>query len=101
MRIDIQTVGFEAEQDLLDYADEKINKLNKYFENITGIDIYLKSVQNDRDKTKVAEVKVFLPGEPIFGQEQTDTFHGALDQAIEKVKKQLKKRNELVKDKRQ
>ncbi|MGK7388764.1 MAG: ribosome hibernation-promoting factor, HPF/YfiA family [Candidatus Cyclobacteriaceae bacterium M2_1C_046] len=101
MRIDIQTVGFEADQQLLDHTDEKISGLTKYFENITGIDVYLKSVQNDRDKTKIAEIKVFIPGEPVYGESQTDTFHGALDQAVEKVKKQLKKRNQLVKDKRQ
>lgn len=101
MRIDIQTVGFEADRELLDHADQKISGLTKYFENITGIDLYLKSVNNDRDKSKVAEIKVFIPGEPIYGDSQTDTFHGAIDQTIEKVKKQLKKRNELVKDKRQ
>jgi putative sigma-54 modulation protein len=101
MRIDIETVGFEPEQDLLDYANEKINKLSRFFENITGIDVYLKSINDDNAQTKVAEVKVFLPGPSIYAEFQTDTFHGALDQAIEKVKKQLKKRNELMKEKRQ
>lgn len=101
MKIDIQTVGFDADQQLLDFADEKISGLNKFYENITGIDLYLKTVNNDRDKTKIAEIKVFIPGEPVFGEAQTDTFHGAIDLALEKVKKQLKKRNQLVKDKRQ
>lgn len=101
MKIDIQTVGFEPEQELLDFTNEKINKLNRFFENITGIDVYLKSIHDDNDKTKVAEVKVFLPGPSIYAESQTDTFHGSIDEAIEKVKKQLKKRNELMKEKRQ
>lgn len=101
MKIDIQTVGFEAEQELLDFTDEKINKLSRFFENITGIDVYLKSVQDDNDQTKIAEVKVFLPGPSIYGASQTNTFRGSLDEAIDKVKKQLVKRNEQMKEKRQ
>lgn len=101
MRIDIETVGFEPEQDLLDYVDEKIKKLSRFFENITGIDVYLKSIHDDNAQTKVAEIKVFLPGPSIYAEYQTDTFYGAIDQVTEKVKKQLKKRNELMKMKRQ
>ena len=100
MKIDIQTVGFDAEQDLLDFTNEKINKLEKFFENITGIDVYLKSVPDNTENTKIAEVKVFLPGPSIYGEAQSDTFHGSIDEAVEKVKKQLKKRNELMKEKR-
>ena len=101
MKIDIETVNFEPEQELLDHVNEKVGKLGRFFENITGVDVYLKSMNNDNAQTKVAEIKVFLPGPSIYAEFQTDTFHGALDVAIEKVKKQLKKRNQLMKEKRQ
>lgn len=101
MKIDIQTRNFDAEQELLDFTNEKIQKMSRFYENITGVDVYLKSINDDNDQTKVAEVKVFLPGPSIYGESQTDTFRGAIDDAMEKVIKQLKKRNDLQKDKRQ
>lgn len=100
MRTDIQTVGFDADQDLLNFVHDRIKHLTKFESRITGVDVYLKSVNNDQDNTKVAEIKIFLPGPTLYADFQSDSFRESIMEAADKVKRQLKRRKDLQNEKR-
>ncbi len=100
MKIDIQTVNFDADQALLDFVHEKIGGLQQFFENITGVDVYLKSVNNNQAETKVAEVKAYVPGPSLYAEAQTDSFSASVSEAIDKLQRQLKKKNRKLHEKR-
>ena len=100
MKIDIQTVGFSAREDLLEYAQKKIDGLTKYYDRITGVDLYLKLVQDEQEENKEVQVKIHLPGPTLFAQHQSDNFHESLNEVMDKIIKQLKKKNELENEKR-
>lgn len=100
MRTDIQTVGFDADQDLLNFVNDRIKHLAQLETRITGVDVYLKSVKDDHDNTKVAEVKIFLPGPTLYADYQSDSFRESIMEAVDKVKRQLLRRKELQNEKR-
>ncbi len=91
MKMDLQTVGFHAEDDLVQYAREKTENLQKYYDQIVGAEVYLKLVNDDRGDTKVAEIKLNIPGNDIYAEERTDKFEGSINAACEKLKGQIRK----------
>ncbi|ELR70361.1 site-specific recombinase [Fulvivirga imtechensis AK7] len=100
MRTDIQTVGFDADQDLLNFVNDRIKHLAQLESRITGVDVYLKSVKDDRNDTKVAEIKIFLPGPTLYADYQSDSYRESVMEAVDKVKRQLLRRKELQNEKR-
>lgn len=100
MKTDIQVVGFEANQELLDFVNERIRHLKRFDHQITGVDVYLKSVKNDQNDTKVAEVKVFVPGPTLYATHQSDSFRESIMESMDKMKRQIKKRKDLQNEKR-
>ena len=99
MKKDIQTIGFEANDDLLAFVNDRIKRLGKFHNGITGIDVYLKSVRNDEEETKVAEIKVFLPGNSLYADFQGDSFRESIIETVDKLERQLRKRKEMEQDK--
>lgn len=91
MKMDLQTVGFNAEESLTDYAREKTEGLYKYYDRIVGAEVYLKLDHNDKDQTKVAEIKLNIPGNDIFAESRSDKFEGAINDSVEKLKAQIRK----------
>lgn len=91
MKWDIQTVGFNPKAELLDYTKDKVGALNKYYDQIVGAEVYLKLVQDNHRETKVAEIKLNIPGRDIFAHHQSDSFEKSLSETIEKLKGQIRK----------
>lgn len=91
MKMDIQTVGFNADVTLTDYARQKTEGLVKYYDKIVGAEIYLKLVQDGKEQNKVAEIKLNIPGNDIFASSQSPKFEGSINDSIEKLKGQIRK----------
>lgn len=95
MKWDIQTVGFSAKDELLDNTREKVQKLEKYYNPIIGAEVYLRLEYDEHNANKKVELKLNIPGEDVYADHQSDTFEFSLNEAIEKVKKQLLKKKDL------
>lgn len=89
--MDLQTVGFNADSTLTDYAREKTEGLMKYYDRIVGAEVYLKLVQDGKEQNKVAEIKLNIPGNDLFASSQSSKFEGSINESIEKLKAQLRK----------
>lgn len=89
--MDLQTVGFNAEEALLQYTREKTESLVKYYDQIVGAEVYLKLTNNDKKETKIAEIKLHIPGNDLFASDQSDKFEGAINAVVEKLKGQIRK----------
>jgi putative sigma-54 modulation protein len=97
MTRDIQTVGFTADQKLLDFINEKISKLHQFFDGIVAMEIYLKLDNNSEEDNKVAEIRVFIPGNDLFVKKKGKSFEEAVDQVMDTLKRQVQKHKEKVK----
>lgn len=98
MEIKIQSIHFDADQKLIDFAKKKTNKLTQYFDKIISVDIYLKfDNANGQVKDKTAEIKLNIPGSTLFSSFTSKSFEESLDKSLESLVRQLKKQKEKLK----
>lgn len=94
MQINFQTVNFKADQKLLDFITNKIEKLNKFENKIISVNVYLK-VENNEDKdNKFIEILVNLKDQQLFIKYRSRTFEAAADGAVDSLKEQIKRNKE-------
>ena len=99
MNINIQSIHFDADQKLLDFTRSKIEKLETVFDKIVLVDVYLKfDSASSQIKEKTAEIKIQIPGITLFSKESNDNFEAAIDEAVESMRRQLKKHKEKLKN---
>ena len=96
MNIQITSVHFDADQKLKDFIQNRLDKLNLYFDNIIGAEVYLRLGNNQEVNNKVVEIKLFIPGNDLFAKKQSKTFEEATDNVIDALKKQITKRKEKI-----
>lgn len=91
MKWDIQTVGFHAQDELIAHTQEKTEGLQKYYDQIVGAEVYLKLVQDQHKQTKVAEIKLNIPGNDLYAESSSDGFEKSVNESVEKLKGQIRK----------
>ena len=96
MKLLIQAVNFDATEKLEAYIDKKAKKLEKVFDDIMTMDLYLKVVKPETDGNKQAEIKAAAPGVDFFASKTCDTFEEAIDLALEAIEKQVIKYKEKL-----
>lgn len=91
MKFTIQTPHFDARQDLLNFAEEHIQKLESLNDRIIEAQVCLRLDKSDKRENKNCEIKLALPGNDLFASRQSDTFEDAIQQAITALKHQLER----------
>lgn len=99
MNIRIQSVHFDAADHLEAFVNQKVGKLDQYFEGIIGAEVVLRLDKSETLENKVAEIGLDLPGSNLFAKKQSRTFEEAVDLACEALRKQVVKRKDKVKAK--
>jgi len=97
MNTKIQSVHFDADKKLLEFIQERINKLTNYYDGIISSDVTLRIEKSNDADNKIAEIKLHIPGNDLFVKKQCKTFEEAVDTSIDALKIQVKKRKEKVK----
>jgi putative sigma-54 modulation protein len=90
MRISVTFRNMEGENWQREYIDDRLLKLKKYIDNPVEARVIL-SVEKFRN---VAEVNLVADGLNMNAKEEAKDMHLAIDNAIEKIEIQLKKRKE-------
>ena len=96
MDIRIQSVHFHADQKLLDYVQEKIDRLVHYYDHIIAGEVILKLDKSADMHNKIIHVKLHIPGNDIFVEEKGRSFEEATDIAADVLARQIKKRKEKM-----
>ncbi|HNX88232.1 MAG TPA: ribosome-associated translation inhibitor RaiA [Paludibacteraceae bacterium] len=96
MKVMIQSINFDATEKLEEYIIKKTKKVEKFFDEIRIVDIYLKVVKPETVTNKQAEIKVTAPNVDFFASKTCDSFEEAVDLALEAIEKQVIKYKEKV-----
>jgi putative sigma-54 modulation protein len=99
MKIRVQSIHFNADQKLLAFIQKKVDKLDQFFDQIIGGEVYLKLENVDGEENKISEIKLMVPGITLFAKEQCKSFEEATDLAIESLKKQITKHKDKTRAK--
>jgi putative sigma-54 modulation protein len=96
MKVDTQAVNFNADPALIDFIQDRINKLEQFYSKIINIDVYLKVQKTSSPENKIAEVRIFVPGDDMVVKKTCKTFEQAIDDCANALERQLKKRKEKL-----
>lgn len=91
MNIQIHSLKFDADKKLLDFVNQKVNKLSLVTDDIVSAEIILKLEKDEERENKVTEIRVEYPKGPLFARKQSKTFEGATDLVIAALKRQIVK----------
>lgn len=97
MKIKIQSIHFDADSKLLEFVQEKVGKLTRYYDGIIAGEVFLKLDNSNTTENKVAEIKLEIPGNDLFVKKQCKTFEEAIDTGVIALTNQVKKTKEKVK----
>lgn len=96
MTINIQSVHFNADRKLLDFINEKVEKLNTYYDGIINSEVTLRLDKSSTSDNKIAEIKMLGKGHEFFAKKQCTTFEEATDLVCEALKTQIKKHKDKL-----
>jgi len=96
MQVAVTFRHMEPSAALRDYATEKVIKVKKYLEDPIECHVVL-SVEKHRH---AAEVTIVADGFKINGQETTGDMYSAIDIAVDKIEKQIKKHRDRLREQR-
>ena len=99
MEVRIQSIHFDASEQLQAFIQKKVSKLEKYYEDIKKVEVSLKVVKPETAENKEAGVKVIVPNGDFYASKICDTFEEAVDLSVEAVEKQLVKYKEKQRSK--
>ncbi|AIZ64799.1 ribosomal subunit interface protein [Hymenobacter sp. DG25B] len=89
MKVQTQSVHFNADQKLLDFIQKRLDKLETFYDRVTEGEVILRLNNKDGISNKTVEIKVHVPGTTLFAQEDAGTFEAAADAAADSLKRQI------------
>jgi putative sigma-54 modulation protein len=96
MEITVTFRHIDASDSLKAYAEEKVSKMDKYFDFPVEAHIVL-AVEKFR---RSADVTLNVNGTMIKGVVETEDMYSAIDQVMDKIEKQVKRYREKMRDRR-
>lgn len=98
VNVKINAVHFDADRKLIEFIQERVNKLTQYYDKIIDSEVILKLENTSNLENKIVEIKLMIPGNDAFAKKQCKSFEEATDTAVEALRRQLKKHKEKLKN---
>jgi putative sigma-54 modulation protein len=96
MKVNVHAVNFTIDKKLVDFVQERLGKLEKYYDRVVSSDVFLK-LENTSDKeNKTVEIKILVPGDEFIVKKTNKTFEEAADLASDALERVLVKRKEKL-----
>ena len=94
MKLQMHSIHFEADTQLTDFIQQKVDKLETFYDRIVEGEVFIKHNNSDGINTKTVELKLFVPGATLYSEENAASFEAAADAAVEAMRRQLKRYKE-------
>jgi putative sigma-54 modulation protein len=91
MQVKVQSIHFDADVKLINFIEEKLQKLSTFHDRIIKSEVFLRLDESDVNENKIAEVKLSIPGKELFAKKQCKTFEEATDVAVDALRRQIDK----------
>lgn len=94
MKVQVQSVNFKADKSLIEFVEEKLNTLDRFYDKIVSAEVFLKVQQTSEKENKNVEARVGIPGNDIMVKRQAKTFEEGVLLTVDALKRQLRKSKE-------
>ncbi|WP_022849755.1 ribosome hibernation-promoting factor, HPF/YfiA family [Limisalsivibrio acetivorans] len=92
MHVQITARNIELTDAIRDYAEKKVTKLSKYFDQITEANVTLEVQKN----VHIVDILISANGVLMKGLERSEDLYASIDLAVDKIEKQLVKYKEKL-----
>jgi putative sigma-54 modulation protein len=96
MKVNVHAVNFTVDVKLVGFVQERMDRLEKYYDKVVSSDVFLKVEKTSEKENKIAEIKIHVPGDEFIVKKQCKTFEEAVEQSAESIERFLIKRKEKV-----
>jgi putative sigma-54 modulation protein len=96
MTINIQSVHFNADRKLLDFINDKVEKLTTFYDGIINSEVTLKLDKSSTSDNKICEIKMLGKGHEFFAKKQCSTFEEATDLVCEALRNQIRRHKDKL-----
>jgi putative sigma-54 modulation protein len=96
MKVDVHAVNFTIDKKLVDFIQERMVKLEKYYDKVVSSDVYLKVEKTSDKENKIVEMKIIVPGDDFLVKKQCKTFEEAVELAAESIERLSVKRKDKI-----
>ncbi len=87
MKLTTTARHFEATPDLIEYTDNRMRKLKRFWDHILNVDVIM-TVEKFRH---IAEVKVHVNGHDFSAKEESEDMRTSIDRTAKDLERQMKK----------
>ncbi len=92
MQITVQANNFELTDRLKKYAENKASRLTRYFNHILGMDLeFTEEAKGKKGNRRKFEITLRASGRVMRAEVLESSFYNAIDLAVDKLERQLKK----------
>lgn len=96
MKVNVHAVNFTIDRKLVDFIQERLDKLEKYYDKIVSSDVFLKVEKTSDKENKIVEIKIHVPGDDFVVKKQCKSFEEAVELSSESLERLLLKRKEKI-----
>ncbi|MFV0540456.1 MAG: ribosome hibernation-promoting factor, HPF/YfiA family [Aestuariibaculum sp.] len=96
MKVNTQSVNFNADQKLIEFIQKRMDKLDLFYDKVIKSDVFLKVENTSEKENKIVEARVSVPGDVLIAKKQCKSFEEGADIAAASLERQLKKRKEKL-----
>ena len=96
MKVNVHAVNFNVDKKLVDFVEEKMKKLEKYYDKVVSSDVFLKAEKTSDKENKIVEAKIIVPGDEFSVKKQCKTFEEGIELSAESLERLLLKRKEKL-----
>lgn len=99
MEVRIQSIHFDASEQLQSFIQKKALKLERFHDDIKVVEVQLKVVKPESAENKEVGIKMIVPNCEFYASKVCDSFEQSVDEALEALEKQLVKHKEKLRNK--
>ncbi len=94
MQVIIQGDGINVRDQLKEYIEKELERLERYYDRLMDADVILEGQLHQKE----ARIKLALPRETLFASATSDKFETSVESAVDKLVEQLKRHKEKLRE---
>lgn len=97
MKVNIQATNFNVDRKLVDFINERLSKVAKFYDKVIAIEVFLKLENNNERENKTAEIKMLVPLDELVVKKTSKSFEESTDLGADAIERLLMKYKEKMK----
>lgn len=96
MKVHAQSVNFNADGKLMDFIQNRLDKMETFYDKVISSDVYMKVENTSAKENKIVEIKLNIPKDNFVVKKQCKSFEEAVDSACNSLERKLIKRKQKL-----